>query len=88
MPAVEVTGARKLTRRQRIARTSRWVCDGVVVLLGIVAFVDLVGGEGAQGWLFLLFSGVAFAIGQIIRRFVKGSDGWPRISRKAKMHRK
>ncbi|MHB1207308.1 MAG: hypothetical protein ACYCZX_17190 [Rhodospirillaceae bacterium] len=52
-----------MTRKQRIARAARWACDGVAVILGVAAFVDLVGGEGAQGWLFVAFSAVWPAAG-------------------------
>ena len=73
-----------MTRAQRIARSFRWACDGVAVILGIVAFVDLVGGDGSQGWLFVALGAVAFAIGQAIRKIVKGSDGWSARRAKAK----
>ena len=77
-----------MTRTQRIARVFRWACDGVAVILGVVAFVDLVGGDGAQGWLFVAFSAVALAVGQAVRKIVKGSDWSPSKQASTKGRRK
>lgn len=62
-----------MTPLQCSARVIRWICDGIALLFGVAAFVNLVGGEGTLGWEFLGIAAGIFVIGQVIRLSVKGS---------------